>query len=255
MAALCPLLEGEDMLPSIRSCVFLLPVIATTGIAARADTILPTITTNITIVEDTKETIDTATVTQRVGTGPLVGGAAIIAADNIHFTFPFKMTVNPNIATRFSLQDILNIAFSTTNPGFHPHALDGGDPISYAANKGTPIGAFSSDLDTDDSGKEVETDTIGATFSVPKTKTTFFIQSYVVNYTVTSPAEHGKPGEIPEPASAVLVLLGIAGLHLAHRKTTSLDRELKNVNRSAAITMPRSPGEAETRAMSSQTAN
>jgi len=203
-------------------------------VVAAADTILPGVETTITIYEASNEKIDPAagkgvTVTQKIGGVPVAGGgAATIAADNIHFTFPFTMTVDPNFTKNIpnvpaiTLQNILDAAFATTNPGFHPNALDGGDPISYAINATShPVGAFASDPASDDDSKETEKGTIGATFSRPKTAqmNSFFRQVYKTNYVVISPAEGGVGQEpVPEPSTYLLFGTGLLGLGYTWRR-------------------------------------
>jgi hypothetical protein len=209
---------------------FIFPVVMVLCVAAgvsriaRADVILATVTTNITIVENTNELLDTAVVTQKIDNGAFGGGPAAINADKIHFTFPFAMTLDPrfganNFGPAVTLQDVLFVAFDTTATGKHPQALDGGDPISYAANGGIPIGAFSSDKGTDDDGIETESATLRTTISHQITQNSFLRQTYVTNYTVISPAEHGKPGEIPEPAAWMYSVAGLVGVGFIRYKS------------------------------------
>jgi len=208
----------------IRSVVIVLCLAAAVSGTAQADTILPTVTTNITLVENTNELLDTAIVTQKMDNGAFAGGPAAIGADMIHFTFPFAMTLDPrfganNFGPAVTLQNVLFAAFDTTNKGLHPQALDGGDPISYAANGGIPIGAFSSDKGTDDDGIETETANLSTTISHQLTQNSFLRQTYVTNYTVISPAEHGKPGEIPEPGDWMYSVAGLVGFSLIRYKS------------------------------------
>lgn len=196
--------------------------------------VLPTVTTNITLCESVTELLQatcvdrsgkqfTTSVTQQTGNGAVRGGAAAIDGLNIHFTFPFQMTVDPQLNR--TLQEILDFAFDTTAANINnANKLDGGDPMPYAANGGTPIGTFKSDLGTDDDPIETETDSISITFPRKINDNTTVFQTYVTNYTVISAAEGGTPtAETPEPASALLLstaLLGIVTVLLHGRPGT-----------------------------------
>jgi hypothetical protein len=204
----------------------------------KADNItLPTVTTNITLCENVNELLQvtcqdrngkqfTTSVTQQTGSGALQGGPASVDPDMIHFTFPFQMTVDSRLGR--SLQDILDFAFDTTAANVNnSNKLDGGDPISYAANGGTPVGTFKSLSGNDDDPVETETDSIAITFPKRINDNSTLFQTYVTNYTVISPAEGGNPGgETPEPTTATLLLAGLLLIGLVRNKASFKARSL-----------------------------
>jgi hypothetical protein len=208
---------------SQHGCLELLfPIFAATAAISQADIIqLPTVSTLITLCEESSEHLQatctdrsgkpfTTSVMQQVGAmNPFVGGAAGISADGTHFTFPAN--INTAIDPRFglTLQNILFAAFDTTASGPNPQALDGGDPISYVANGGRPIGAFMSDAGTDDDPIETETAVLSYTASHALSNKSTLQQTFATKYVVISPAEHGKPGEVPEPRDWMYSVAGL----------------------------------------------
>src|SRR6266481_1084823 len=95
--------------------ILLLIALAAIPQSVRADNItLDNVVINISLTETATEQLLTANVTMKIGSGAVVGGAAAVNADMIHFTFPFAITLDNRFGTPnnfqapITLQDILN---------------------------------------------------------------------------------------------------------------------------------------------------
>lgn len=201
----------------LSSLVFLLVLGTATTRTLQADPIVLTpVIINISLTEDDLENLLTANVTLQFVGSPAVGGVAPVNADKIHFTFPFAITLDPRfpgagMGIPVTLQDFLDRALATTLGSVHQNGLDGGDPISYAANGGTPIGAFMSRPGDDspaETGTATEKDTWVYSLQRQIGQNTILSQDYQINYSVVSPAEGKAVPEAPEPASWALAAAG-----------------------------------------------
>ena len=200
------------------SLIVLLALRGVTPSPLKADNItLPNVVFNLDLTEDALENLAAANVTMKIGANAAVGGAAAVNADKIHFTFPFAIALDDRftgagMGISITLQNFLDNVLSTAPGSPNQGKLDGGDPISYAANGGTPIGAFHS-LPGDDSEAETgatkEKDSWVVTLQRQIGQNSILFQSFQVNYSIDSPAEGKAIPEVPEPASWVMAAGGL----------------------------------------------